>query len=1749
MMDPVVANNRKDEDSSDSDSSEDFEGEQLARVPDLQNKVTPSEQYKAVMLEEEKDIDQAVENLPDVGAEIEELTSGINVLRDVYFGKSSYQDITPLFIDGAPFLIDASSLTASAVKESNYNGSHGGQSLHFIYICEKIIQLLSRKGGTCEVIFFKEKSKVWQDAPQLSLAENILLHHLKNNTEILTQQIDSIADPKFYQYIMEVQPNFIVLDFTFLDCLENEFDSRENLHLYNSLFSVYGLMSLSLGLYCIDINSLHLGSNSFMSFVKASDSKIAYYRDVLQKYCASISSKFSNAINGKEASESNIDKLKTKDVRRSIMVCVAKSFMNDNQFSNKSKEELARAVLVYAAVLEVLPIEARCFNHQIESADDFKKKVVDKIVRSIDIHLKSNRFEGFDYSSVADLWHGNLFVEVISSIVSMKECKNLGSSIDKVFEEYVLEFNQMTGSKLQKFPISLNESAKYIVLEKKIVTSNENLLFSKVNGDLPVINNDIFNSFCKDLSTANDVAEDSNNCNEAVLTNLRWQNTARLTGLIDRIKNDDMEAAVRASCRKYADPLRMKRMIRKKLDRQKANYAHYMDMYGSNLEGKTLERRAIVCENPTKKTQKNQKTQKKDKISKTAAKMIEDNNLKKEKKLQEEENSIYVNFKKQYKMNSNSGKSYHVNLALINHVITNMKTDLYYGKMMIYKVEVLFYLWEEECKGCKDKEKRDLSNLKELFLAIRDLMSCAQKETSLLGERERAKMGKKVCQLGFKELAQKCSLPVVEDCQGSVDVSVAESCVRFQMTHLGPELLRKIDGEIDLRVEGFIPDQWQRDMFDAIDKRQSALIVAPTSSGKTYASYYCMEKVLRESNDGKVVYVAPTKALVNQVAATVYSRFKGKAGIVYGVLTKDYRTNAFECQILVTVPECLEALFMSPEFHDWTKQLRYAIFDEVHCLTNFENGVTWERCLMMTPCPFLALSATIQNPESFHSWMQKFERYKKELDPNVGSRVVLIVHSERHNDLVKHVYETNKGLRHIHPVSHLTNRVMDAHQGIPKHIYLAPGEMIELYDVLVQVAGKDNPELKDLEPEKYFAQFESGFLFRNDAKKYEAKLRQVLEDWFINKRQLFDETVMRFRAQISDYESSNKRLAQFIASITSFVELLKNRCMLPAIVFSYDREKCEILGQYITDVYKEEEEKNAPKIKKKAIAAVDDDDDFDDRDERPLRKNKVKATSGKKEEHRRKQGEVEMNPVGLTECDIQYSVRNVVSLSMKDLQFIEARLWRKGLRKKSPAIEMFRRGVGVHHSGVPTIIRNTVEMLFRMKFLNVVFATGTLALGVHMPCKTVVILGDSPLLNTLEFHQISGRAGRRGFDKTGDVIFFGLDSKKVQSLQTSKLPKINGNYPLTVATVLRFFCLYNKIKTENEKDVEKEKRLVLNRILTVLNESLLYQAYPDLRTQMKYYFGFSCHLLVSLGLLHAESGRIHLLTNLVNLLHHHEQGILAFVYLLKIGFFHSLCKLDENHGVSETSCDTIVLIMCYLFTNIPFSNHQIAVDENEKSVDIKLPSLPSNAVKVLQSYNNIVKRSFTKYYKNVAKFNVEKFGKDEKLPISRKAFKGRCSAGDLEKDGANLESMIAKNFASNTVCSVFAGLSGQTDDDLFIENVIIGNVREEVFSNYKCIPLVELDVPLNAFAYNFYKHGIIRPIIRDHHLKPGQDYTCLLDFFSVLKHIKLSLDELQWVSEDGRDVLFGIRKTFSHIAETFRESYNRAYHEGERERD
>lgn len=79
-------------------------------------------------------------------------------------------------------------------------------------------------------------------------------------------------------------------------------------------------------------------------------------------------------------------------------------------------------------------------------------------------------------------------------------------------------------------------------------------------------------------------------------------------------------------------------------------------------------------------------------------------------------------------------------------------------------------------------------------------------------------------------------------------------------------------------------------------------------------------------------------------------------GSDYGVFTRDYRINALEARVLITVPACLEILLFSQAQREWVKKLRYVIFDEVHCMreggikeggTVENTGAIWEHCLLL----------------------------------------------------------------------------------------------------------------------------------------------------------------------------------------------------------------------------------------------------------------------------------------------------------------------------------------------------------------------------------------------------------------------------------------------------------------------------------------------------------------------------------------------------------------------------------------------------------------------------------------------------------------------------------------------------------------------------------------------------------------------------------------------------------------------------------
>ena len=63
---------------------------------------------------------------------------------------------------------------------------------------------------------------------------------------------------------------------------------------------------------------------------------------------------------------------------------------------------------------------------------------------------------------------------------------------------------------------------------------------------------------------------------------------------------------------------------------------------------------------------------------------------------------------------------------------------------------------------------------------------------------------------------------------------------------------------------------------------------------------------------------------------------------------------------------------------------------------------------------------------------------------------------------------------------------------------------------------------------------------------------------------------------------------------------------------------------------------------------------------------------------------------------------------------------------------------------------------------------------------------------------MSGRAGRRGFDPVGNVVFFGVPYKKIKRLITANVPKLVGNFPISVSLVLRLLLMSSKGDDKND---------------------------------------------------------------------------------------------------------------------------------------------------------------------------------------------------------------------------------------------------------------------------------------------------------------------------------------------------------------
>jgi ATP-dependent RNA helicase HelY len=170
-------------------------------------------------------------------------------------------------------------------------------------------------------------------------------------------------------------------------------------------------------------------------------------------------------------------------------------------------------------------------------------------------------------------------------------------------------------------------------------------------------------------------------------------------------------------------------------------------------------------------------------------------------------------------------------------------------------------------------------------------------------------------------------------------------------------------------------------------------------------------------------------------------------------------------------------------------------------------------------------------------------------------------------------------------------------------------------------------------------------------------------------------------------------------------------------------------------------------------------------------------------------GQCLRSPLRLTTEEDRAKIADVIDhrcgdLEDSDLAVLGYYEWREALL----------RGIAAHHAGMLPVFRHTVEELFTAGLIRAVFATETLALGINMPARTVVLErlvkfnGEEHLpLTPGEYTQLTGRAGRRGIDVEGHAVVLwnpgeetsepaevaGLASTRTFPLRSSFAPSYN----------------------------------------------------------------------------------------------------------------------------------------------------------------------------------------------------------------------------------------------------------------------------------------------------------------------------------------------------------------------------------------
>ncbi len=589
----------------------------------------------------------------------------------------------------------------------------------------------------------------------------------------------------------------------------------------------------------------------------------------------------------------------------------------------------------------------------------------------------------------------------------------------------------------------------------------------------------------------------------------------------------------------------------------------------------------------------------------------------------------------------------------------------------------------------------------------------------------------------------------------------------------------------------FTLEPWQCKILQAIDEKKSAVVAAPTSSGKTLLSTYTC-KISQKT----VLFVLPSEVLVWQVAATYYDFFKGNVTICTDQIA--FQEISGDAQVYIGTPKALEIALTKArgaagqelvrgekEFtilDGGYTQFDYVVLDEVHTL-NGPEGDALQRIIKCTSCPCLALSATIGNAVQLKDW---FESVRNEhmavISSNEAHHVELVEHFARFINLQRYVVtesESKDGkkkqkLVKLHPVAAMTPERLKNEPDLIAALSMTPTDMMDLWVKMRSIFPAT--VLEDMDnPDNFFTSQvdSSNRITLMQTKEYETHLKNRLTALSQTHTELYE------RLRISQLPPPLHSKKDVNDSIYGVIEQLKEADLLPCVAFQLDTYRAFHMFKHLLKVLETEQVREFPDYKKDLIKLA--------REKAQMRKVAAGKTSRENVAEAEEDAKTGFtDELLISEDTTKPHDKYVLTPVSKRLSYNEVEDVIADMKKAGEKVDInhalirgLRRGIAIYTNEVGfTCYRRQVQMLAQKGRLAIVFSDSALAYGVNMPFRSCLFCGDmGNSLTPLIAQQMQGRAGRRGMDTQGNVIYLGMEWPYIENLMLGQISKVTGKNP------------------------------------------------------------------------------------------------------------------------------------------------------------------------------------------------------------------------------------------------------------------------------------------------------------------------------------------------------------------------------------